>query len=433
MQLPVPRPRLADHPHRETLANELHARPFPRIGAPSHVLFFALKQTRDAASRDRGRDLGHLAALLARFAAGEPEPGATHWFGKIGPHRLKWECHTEFTTYTLFVEGLEDRPFDPAAYEILPSDWLAEAPGPCISSALIRVEAVEPMAAEVPERLAEWFVGESLAAARVLDGGAIVATDFVPDRLGHIRYGVFVRPGIGEGRIGRLVQRLTEIEIYKTMALLGLPRARELGRRMGELDPRLTDLVGAMSGTGGPPEEMLHELLGVSAELENLLATSTFRFGATEAYEAIVHDRIRSLRELRYQGRQTLEEFMLRRFDPAMRTIRATEGRLRAMAERAARAGELLRTRVDVARQAQNQKLLESMDRRADLALKLQHTVEGLSVVAISYYALNLASYALYPFLEPLGLSKGLATAALVPVIVLIVFLMIRRIRKGMH
>ncbi|MDV7141637.1 DUF3422 domain-containing protein [Tropicimonas sp. TH_r6] len=424
---------LADHPSRYDLAGEMHARPFPACAAPGHVFFLALKPPKNAAARDRTADRAHLIALLDRFGAPHPKPGATHWFGDLGRHKLKWECHTEFVTYTLFIDGLEQRAFDPAEYELLPTDWLAEAPGARISSALIRIETHEGEATPISERLSAWFVPESVASARVLDDAAILAGDFRIDTAGHMRFTMFVRPGHGMRRIGRIVQRLTEIEIYKTMALLGMQRARALDRQMGEIDARLSGLMDDLAGESAPAEETLDRLLGISAELEGLLAGAEFRFGATGAYEAIVHDRIAVLREARLDGRQTFSEFMMRRFDPAMRTVRATEARLRAMAERAARAGDLLRTRVDVARQAQNQRLLESMDRRADLALRLQETVEGLSVVAISYYALNLASYAVYPFLAPLGLSKGIATALLLPVVVLGVFFMVRRIRKGVH
>jgi uncharacterized membrane-anchored protein len=124
---------------------------------------------------------------------------------------------------------------------------------------------------------------------------------------------------------------------------------------------------------------------------------------------------------------------MMRRYDPAMRTVKSAERRLEQMSARAARAGELLRTRVDVERSAQNQRLLESMDRRADIALRLQHTVEGLSVVAISYYAVSLASYLMLPLAEALHWSKAALTAGLVPVVVLAVWAMIRRIRRSMH
>jgi uncharacterized membrane-anchored protein len=177
-------------------------------------------------------------------------------------------------------------------------------------------------------------------------------------------------------------------------------------------------------------EDRLNDLLAISAELESLAVRFSFRSGATAAYEAIVNDRIGVMREERFGGRQTFGEFMMRRYDPAMRTVKSTEARLRAMIERAARAAELLRTRVDVERSAQNQLLLESMDRRADLQLRLQHTVEGLSVVAISYYAVNLAANLAYPLGAGLGLSKSAVLAVLTPLMVGAVWLLIRRIRR---
>jgi len=179
-----------------------------------------------------------------------------------------------------------------------------------------------------------------------------------------------------------------------------------------------------------PADQTLHALLQLSAELESMAAQSSFRFGATRAYEAIVDQRITALREQRFKGRQTLAEFMMRRYDPAMRTVKSAEARLGAMSDRAIRAGDLLRTRVDVERSAQNQALLESMDRRADLQLRLQETVEGLSVVAISYYAVSLAGYLLYPLTEPLGVSKGMLTTIVTVPVILAVWGMIRRIRK---
>ena len=124
---------------------------------------------------------------------------------------------------------------------------------------------------------------------------------------------------------------------------------------------------------------------------------------------------------------------MLRRYEPAMRTVKSTETRLTVLADRARRAGELLRTRVDVQRSAQNQALLESMDRRADLALRLQHTVEGLSVVAISYYAVSLAAYLLYPLGSAVGLSKGMLTALITLPVIAGVWLSVRRIKKNLH
>lgn len=424
---------LADHPLRYRLVNELHARPFPALTAPCTAVFLAIKQPAQAETRDRDLDRAHLTALLDRHGTAHPQPGATHFSGAIGRAALKWESHTEFVTYSAFTPGLSARPFDPAEAEVFPDDWLARAPGLCVASVLIRVEMLPEDEAGLLSRLDEWFVAESLAVARVVDGAAIVAGDFRIDPSGHMRFAVFVRPGTGTRRIGRIVQRLCEIETYRAMSMLGLVRARELTEALNGLDPRLSALVSGLEQGTRPPEAVLHDLLAITAELESLGLRHSFRFGATGAYEAIVTQRVAALREERLAGRQTFGEFMMRRYDPAMRTVKSAERRLEALAERAARAAELLRTRVDVDRSAENQKLLESMDRRADLALRLQHTVEGLSVVAISYYAVSLAAYVAAPLAEVAGLGKSGFLALLTPPVVLVVWLMVRRIRRSFH
>lgn len=423
---------IEDHPLRYSLANELHARPFPTLTPPCRAAFLAIKQPTNAGNRDRELDRAHLIKLLDRYGAQHPQPRATHYFGPIGKHQLKWECHTEFVTYTIFGDGVAETPFDASTFKMFPEDWLAEAPGVRITSALIRVEQVEDESA-ISEKLAKWFVADSLAVSRVLDNSAIMAGDFRIDQSGHMRFALFIQPDTGSRRVGRVVQRLCEIETYKTMSMLGFSRARELGSRIGSIDRELTQLISNMSGDTAGSEETLRSLLDVSSRLEDILAQSSFRFGATGAYENLVNQRIKVLREERYFGGQTFAEFMTRRFDPAMRTVKATEGQLRSMAERGGRAADLLRTRVDVERSGQNQDLLASMDKRADLQLRLQRTVEGLSVVAISYYAVNLASYIVHPLVEPSGVSKGMATALLTPAVVLLVWWMVRRIRKKLH
>jgi uncharacterized membrane-anchored protein len=425
-------PPIDDHPLRYPLTNELHARPFPSLEVPCTAVFLAYKEPVDAANRDRSRDLAHLIDLLDRNGSPHPEPEATHFSGPIGRHELKWESHTEFVTYSAFCPGVSARPFDPEEMRVFPDNWLAAAPGKRLVSLLIRVEVMPEDEDEVTSHLEDWFVPESLACSRVVDGAAIVAGDFRIDLAGQMRFAVFVRPGTGARRVGRIVQRLCEIETYRAMSMLGLMRARRMSARLNEIDPKLSALVSGLDSAGQSPEATLHELLAISAELESQAVQVSFRFGATAAYEAIVNQRIEVLREVRIQGRQTFGEFMMRRYDPAMRTVKSAEARLRSMAERAQRAAELLRTRVDVERSAQNQKLLESMDKRADLQLRLQRTVEGLSVVAISYYAVNLATYAAYPLTDRLNISKGVATAIATPLVILLVWAAVRRIRRQM-
>lgn len=421
-------PPIKDHPLRYPMANELHARPFPTLNAPARAAYLALASD----APDKAAERAHLIALLDRYGAPHPQPDATHYSGQIGKNMLKWESHSEFVTYTIFGDGNAIPPFEASTFAMFPEDWLSNAPGTRITSALIRIEQSDGDDGII-DKTQDWFVPESLAISRVLEDELIIASDFRIDPAGHMRMAVFARPDTGGRRIGRVVQRLCEIETYKAMAMLGLATSRDMGRELSQLDTQLSALVSQLNSEELNSDETLGQLLRISAALENAVAQSAYRFGATRAYEAIVNQRIFILREDRFKGRQTFGEFMMRRFDPAMRTVESTQTRLQSLTNRAARASDLLRTRVDVERSAQNQDLLTSMDQRADLQLRLQQTVEGLSVVAITYYAVNLALYLLGPVEKIYGVSKVYLAAGVTPLVLLLVWWMVRRIRSKFH
>jgi uncharacterized membrane-anchored protein len=418
--------RPTDQTERYALANELHARPFPEIPGPCRAIYLALTLP------DGGRAArGDLDALLDRFGADRPAADANHFHGAVGARRLKWELHSEFVTYTMFLDGVAETPFSTGFEAAFPEEWLAGLHGQTITAARVRIERVAAEA-EVEARLDNevrgWFVGESLAAAYVLDRNAVVAGDFRIDTGGFVRFAVFGIGGVGARRMGRVVQRLLEIETYKSMAMLTLPLARRTFAEAGVLDTELSAVAANMADKGADAGTMLDRLLDVSARIGAAGAASAFRFSAGRAYRAIVDQRIHVLREERVLERQLFSEFMMRRFEPAMRTCEAAEKRLDDLSERAARAAELLATRVGVDAAEQNRKLLESMNRRAALQMRLQETVEGLSVVAVSYYAVNLAAYLVAPFAKD-HLDKTWLSALLVPPVLAVVWLMIRRIR----
>lgn len=423
-----------EHPLRYALTNELHARPSPRIKAPATCVFVAFKEPRDAANRDRSLDVTHLTTLTERHGAPRPDVEETHYQAQLGRHELKWESHTEFVTYMASTPGLPLRPFDPSAAAIFPEAWQMMAPGKRVAAVIVQVDLLPDNPQDALDRIGNWFASDSLTAVWVLEESAIIAGDFRIDADGFMRFALFVKPDVGNGRTGRLVHRLVELETYRAMSMLGLGRARSLSRRLNALEPRLSAIMDRMTHGGDRAVEMvLHDLLSVSAELEAQAVLHSFRFGATAAYEAIVTDRVTALRETRFLGRQMLTEFMRRRYSPAMRTVISAQQRLNTMLDRATRAAELLRTRVDVERSAQNQALMERMDQRADLQLRLQHTVEGLSVVAISYYAVGLLSYALAPLTHAAGIDKTYLIAALTPVAVFAVWAAMRQVRRSLH
>jgi uncharacterized membrane-anchored protein len=144
-----------------------------------------------------------------------------------------------------------------------------------------------------------------------------------------------------------------------------------------------------------------------------------------------VQRRILELREERIQGLQTFREFTERRMAPAMRTCQSVAARQESLSQRVARATQLLSTRVDLTSEKQTRALLESMNRRVKLQLRLQSTVEGLSVAAITYYIANLVGHAAEG-LEAAGLhnNPALVEAISIPLVAGALALGIRRIRR---
>uniref|UniRef100_UPI0025D5574D DUF3422 domain-containing protein n=1 Tax=uncultured Lamprocystis sp. TaxID=543132 RepID=UPI0025D5574D len=177
--------------------------------------------------------------------------------------------------------------------------------------------------------------------------------------------------------------------------------------------------------------DLLAELTSLAAEIEAIAARTTYRFDASRAYYGMVLQRLEQLRQQRIEGLQTFTEFLDSRLAPAIATCESTQHRQTDLAERAARLTSLLRARVEVSLQEQNRRVLESMDRRAQLQLRLQETVEGLSVIAIGYYGVGLVGYALKAMERaglPIDASLGMGIA--LPLVVGFAWLGLRRVKK---
>jgi uncharacterized membrane-anchored protein len=341
----------------------------------------------------RERECAHVAALCARYGCQLPPPGASYFVADCGGFRLRWERHAEFSSYTVFEAGAGAEPFAQPAVNVLPPEWVAALPGSLLVAAHV---ALLPGAEAHPdiEAISPHFSGNTLVGAQVADGGAAAFTDFRIHPDGFSRFLLLDR-GMGRRRAGRVLQRLLEIETYRMFALLTFPLAREVGARLTTAERDLAAITGLMVTQGSADEPgLLDRLTKLAAAVESAVAASSYRFGAARAYYGLVGHRIAELREQRIPGIQTIDEFMQRRLAPAMSTCESVARRLAELSERVARASDLLRTRVDIAREMQNQELLASMDRRARLQLRLQETVEGLSVAAITYYLVGLVGYA---------------------------------------
>jgi len=416
-----------EHSLRHDLAREVHARPFERLRAPARASHIALL----TGEGEGGRDVEHLAELCRRFDAPAPEGDATHYSVDLGVFRCKWERHTEFTSYTFYSDGAFEAPFADPVIGLVPGDWLAGVPGELLVACHVAYSPKAKGQRRIGD-LHEFFEADSLAGSEVAAENAEAWTDFriYEDGFGRI---LIRDAGLRTRQAGRLVQRLLEIETYRLLALLALPLARETGPEIGRAASELSAVTERMPQIAGLADEhaMLEQLTRLAARMERLASRNTFRFSATAAYYALAEKRIEELRESRIEGIQTIREFMDRRMAPAMRTCQAIAARQERLAERIARTTTLLRTRVDIAMEEQNRDLLRSMDRRAKLQLRLQETVEGLSVAAISYYLVGLVGYAAKGLREAgLAVPVNLVTGLSIPVVIVLVWFGVRRVRR---
>jgi uncharacterized membrane-anchored protein len=237
--------------------------------------------------------------------------------------------------------------------------------------------------------------------------------------------------GLTAARTGALSQRLIDIETYRTLAMLGLPMALSLSGRVRRIEDRLAVITREMRvAETRDSQKLLADLTELAAELEADAASSLYRFGASRAYDGIVGERLEALEEEPVPGYDTWTAFLQRRVAPAMRTCRSVEERQANLSRKLTRATTLLRTWVDVDVEKQNRDLLASMNNRARLQLRLQQTVEGLSVAAVSYYVVGLIGYLAKGFsVFDHVIAPEVVTAASVPVAILLVWWGVRRIR----
>jgi uncharacterized membrane-anchored protein len=422
-----------DHPQRKALADEVHARPPELLSTPARVSYVAVLIDSDA----RDQELRHLQSLCKRYAVVGPPDGATHFRTRLGAGagalRLKWERHGEFSGYTVHVEGLAAAPFDMPAAQQLPADWLAAVPGRTVAAVHAEVTSAT---AGVPDAaaLAERFAGQLVVGADIAEGAGTLYTDFRLHDDGCSRLWLINRK-LTLAQTGRMLQRLFEIEAYRVLALLALPIARRQGPRIADIEKALATFTDQMAretaSDGAHDEALLHELMRLAAEVESGIAASQFRFGACDAYHGLVRRRIAELRESRLPGLQTIDEFMNRRLAPAAATCANVSQRLTDLADRIGQASALLATRVGIAREQQNQALLASMDRRAKLQLRLQQTVEGLSIAAIVYYVAGLIGY-LAKAASGMGLrvEPDVVVGVSIPIVAVLMIWTVRRMRK---
>jgi uncharacterized membrane-anchored protein len=425
---------------RHELHNEVHARPSARVRLPALIVYVAVLNT----GVSREQEWAHLRLLPGHADLSLESLQGNFLRLRCDHFTLKWERHTEFTRYSI-VQSLPEHAGWGAeqpelATHLAPgTDWLRGLPGQTMAAIHLGMLQADLEQPDLIAKAQSWLGQGVVLASRMGN-----TTEGLPHSciLTHLRLGddgfermlVLAPDGTTEARAGRISQRLLEMETYRLMALRGLPVAKNLSAMLSAAEAELADITGLLESKGETDQALLDLLVSLAARIERATAEHGFRFSATRAYDTLVSQRLAELRERPISGTQTLGEFMQRRLSPAMATVQATEKRLASLAERVSRTSALLRTRVDIATEAQNQVLLEKLTKGQDLQLRLQSTVEGLSIAAISYYVVSLVFYAAKA-LEKMGLPlhPEMVAGLSVPLVLWGAWTTVQRIHARIH
>ena len=381
---------------RRELHNEVHARPSARVRLPALIVYVAALN----AGVSREQEWAHLRLLPGHADLSLESLQGNFLRLRCDYFTVKWERHTEFTRYSIVQSLPENADWGADGPALAPhvatgTDWLRGLPGQTIGAihlGMLQADLADP---DLMAKAQAWLGEGTVLASRMgntTEGlpHSCILTHFQIGADGFERMLVLAPDGTTEARAGRISQRLLELETYRLMALRGLPVAKNLSATLSAAEAQLADITGLLESKGETDQALLDLLVSLAARIERATAEHGFRFSATRAYDTLVSQRLAELRERPISGTQTLGEFMQRRLSPAMATVQATEKRLASLAERVSRSSALLRTRVDIATEAQNQLLLEKLTKGQALQLRLQSTVEGLSIAAISYYVVSL-------------------------------------------
>lgn len=372
-----------------------------------------------------------MCQLCQRYHVNPPAVATPNYRQEFGDFTLSWERHVEFYSLTVAqTRSAKSEPFTHNAIDLLPEDWLSQLPGRVIAAfhMIVDKNALDYST----EALSRYFEGHAIILSSAYQEKAFIYTAFKLHGDGYGRIIINDR-GISTQQAGRLARRLIDLESYRLLALLGLPVAKRIAPELQQIDKQLASILADVTNIENScsERELLGQLIKIEAQLETYRADTTLRFSATRAYHQLVKDRLERISEEKVDEHLSINEFINRRFIPALRTCESIQQWLEDLSKRIERASDLMRTRVNLNLQEQNRSQLIAMNRRSRLQFRLQETVEGLSIAAISYYAVGLLSYLLVGLpLDDWGLEKNSLLAGAIPVVVLTIWFLTRRIKR---
>lgn len=413
------RPRISVSSLRKQISQELHNRPSPQVNVPTSITHMAVRLT----EQERHQEYQQLVSLCQRYSVNPPTIEANCYYQDFAGFELRWERHLEFSSYSFIRKGVGQSLFDGYAIAYVPQEWFDNIVGELVSA--VNLVISEDKLSE--QALFDAFEGHQILGSKVADNRANVYASFRihSDGFGRI---IIQSNSLNSYQAGRLMQRMLEIQTYQMMALLSLPIARSLSPDVAKMEHDLVDINQQMAAIGEIDDsDMLDKLSDLAGKTEQLIANISYRFSATNAYYDLVCSRLEQLKETDIEGIEQINEFVTRRLSPGIRTCQALSVRLDELTRRIARASSLLRTRVDLTIEQQNQQLLSAINQRGEVQLRLQQMVEGVSIAAMAYYLMGLLDYMLDAVnISGFHLNKVLVKGFAVPILLCLTWLLLR-------
>ena len=416
------------HPLRDILYNELHIRPFHSLESPQQVTHLAAC-CNSPEELEKSHDL--LCELCKRYGINPPQANTVTFHENFGDFTIDWERHVEFYSLTIMQPTpLKGEPFQQTAIDLLPANWMRQLPGQIIAAFHIIID--NQQLNYDSNSLVRNFEGQAIMQSSAYAGKAQILTAFKLHGDGHGRF-IICNKGMSSSQTGRLTRRLMDLETYRLLSLLSLPIAKRIGPQLLDMDKQLAEILTVVAelDTASGERRLLEKITTIEAQLETYRAETTQRFSATRAYHQLVKDRLERINEGKIEGHLSIGEFVNRRLNPALRTCESMQKWMEDLSKRIERASDLMRTRVNLNLQEQNRSQLTAMNQRSKLQFRLQETVEGLSIAAISYYAVGLLSYLFSGLpLKQWGVDKSVLLASSIPVVLISIWYVTRRIKR---
>lgn len=410
------------------LMDELHSRPYPRIKSPVAVSRLALLNK----GVDREVEIENIRELIAQCGETVEPRNNSFFYHDFPDFMFRWERHTEYSSYTVIAPIRWEKPFSGSASDCLPKDWLPGLHGQRIAAIDIEIISDHDTYRQDSPELRSLFDNYPVFGAQVIDQCAFLWTAVRVHQNGFGRALICNRDLQGP-EVGRVLRSVLELDTYRNLALLALPLARNMLPEVKREEEQLAIIIERIPSIENleQEQETLNQLSRIAALVERSISNTTYRFAATRAYSDMVSKRLLALQETPIHGVASVSAFMNWRFQPAIQTCESVNNRFLILSRRVMRATDLLRTRVDLSIQVQNQSLLKSMDERSRLSLYIQRSVEGLSVVVITYYIISLLEklFKTSSYL-PVEIDIDLVIAGLVPVILVSSWFGVRSLKK---